>query len=118
MTLLRVNFPETEFVPLITWRKAEVAMRVKIADQCQKLRVDSDAGGDTCNRNSELSCYACVSSKKIATGRGAIGEEFAERRRSHEVTHRAAALATALVAASVPSHQHAISLSEFTHAES
>jgi len=31
MTLLRVNFPETEFVPLLTWRKAEVAMRVKIA---------------------------------------------------------------------------------------
>ena len=68
MTLLRVNFPETEFVPLITWRKAEVAMRVKIAASMPEVEWDSDASGDTCSRNSELSCYACVPRKRSRPG--------------------------------------------------
>ena len=82
-------------------------MRVTIAASMPEVEWDSDASGDICSRNSELSCYACVyrygyrcvHRKKIATGRGAIGEEFAERRRSHEVTMklRTAALARASV---------------------
>ena len=60
MTLLRVNFPATEFVPLITRRKAEVAMRVKIAASMPEVEWDSDASGETSSGNSELSCYPCV----------------------------------------------------------
>jgi hypothetical protein len=68
MTLLRVNFPETEFVPLLTWRKAEVTMGVKIAAPMPEVEWESDASGNTCGRNSELSCYACVPRKRSRPG--------------------------------------------------
>ena len=56
MKLLRVNFPETEFVPLLTWRKAEVAMGVKIAAPMPEVEWEGDASGDTCGRKEFADC--------------------------------------------------------------